>query len=170
MNPRDDDGRRDETDPDQIGRLDRGMLVVKLVIFSVDQRVRPSSQIALDEVDELLGCLGLSGRGASVWIHYVEAHVALDDFGHEAIDGPTARRDRLQDRRALLLIDERLLDAVDLPSNTPNAIDELLLVPDRVRHSPSILPVSIGASAAPKTPSHAHPDTDMAGRMPRAYP
>jgi hypothetical protein len=34
-----------------------------------------------------------------------------------------------------VLFDERLLDAVDLSADATNAIDQLLLVSDRVRHA-----------------------------------
>src|SRR5262252_1447956 len=89
------------------------------------RRSWPSSEVALDHVDELLRRLGLARCGVTVRIDHVEANVAFHDFGHEAIDRPAACGDGLEDRRAFLLLEERLLDAVDLATNPTDAVDQL---------------------------------------------
>jgi hypothetical protein len=88
-----------------------------------------------------VGGAGRFAGRAVVGVHDVEADVALDHLGHEALDGPVAGGDGVQDGRAVLLLVNGLLDAFDLTPDAADAVEQFLLVADGVGHGPVPLPV-----------------------------
>src|SRR5580658_4526634 len=82
-----------------------------------------SSQIRFDDVDQFLSRSGFLGRWVLVGIADVEPDVPVEYFRHQRIDGATARRDGMEDIRALRPLLDRALDGIDLPADSANAIE-----------------------------------------------
>ena len=59
-------------------------------------------------------------------------NVIFEHLGKETVEGPSARRDALQDLVALHFFSQRPLDGFDLPSNTPHAVNQLLFLANDV--------------------------------------
>ncbi len=81
--------------------------------------------------------------------------MAFEDLGHEAVKGAAGRRDKLEYFPTIPFFLQRLFHSIDLPSNPPHPVDELLLVSDSVRHqkikyTPGGYPQSIIDSSASK--------------------
>jgi hypothetical protein len=64
----------------------------------------PSPEKRAHDVDQLLRGLGLLGARRLGRIEQVEPDVAFDDLHHEAIDGATRRRHRLEDREGVPVV------------------------------------------------------------------
>lgn len=64
----------------------------------------------------------------------VRSDMIFDDLSHEAFQGSMTRDKRLQRGYAILIALDGFLDTIDLPSDTPDAIEQLLLVMNDVRH------------------------------------
>jgi hypothetical protein len=71
----------------------------------------------------------------------VESDVALKNFGHQPINGTTARSNGLQNFGAVLVAVQCFLNGVDLPFNPADAVQELLFVFSGVCHLFSLPPV-----------------------------
>ena len=66
----------------------------------------------------------------------VRTNVVLDDLGEQTIERPSAARQEVHDFRAVGLRFERGFNGLDLPADPANAIHELLLCVNGVRHAP----------------------------------
>jgi hypothetical protein len=64
----------------------------------------------------------------------VKADMALKEFGHQTMERTPAGGNRHQNRSTVLLGFQRVLYGVKLPANAVHPMQQLLLVPDRVRH------------------------------------
>ena len=71
-------------------------------------------QIAPDDVDQLLRCLGLIRFGIEIRIHDVEADVVLENLRHQPVDRAATGRQLLEDLGAVAFGVEQLFDAVEL--------------------------------------------------------
>ena len=96
-------------------------------------------EVAVHQVDEFFRGFRLLGGLLLAGIDNVIAHVTLQNFGHQTINGPAARRDGLQDFRALFIRLQSLFNACKLPLDSPDALEELLPVFRRMRHALSSL-------------------------------
>src|SRR5262249_36214872 len=91
-------------------------------------------QVGLHNVDQLLRRLGLLRGRVVIRVRQVKADMTLKEFGHQTVERTPTRGNRHQNRRTVLLLSQRMLDSVKLPSNTVYPVQQLRLVPDRVSH------------------------------------
>jgi len=68
----------------------------------------------------------------------VELHVIFKHFRQKPIDRSSARCNPLKYGRAIKLAFERSLDRLHLAADSANAVNQLLLVPNRVRHGDTL--------------------------------
>ena len=61
-------------------------------------------------------------------------HVASDDLGHKPGKRATTGRHRLKHTETFTFFVKRALNGVDLPSNPPDSLKQLLLFASRVCH------------------------------------
>jgi hypothetical protein len=71
----------------------------------------------------------LTGRSKNVLADMILHHLA-----HKAVDGAANGRDELQDVGAPDLLIERALDRLDLAPDTPNTLQQLVLLTYRMTH------------------------------------
>lgn len=100
----------------------------------VDGLAHALPQVRPDDVDELAARFLLGAGRPATRIEDVESDVALDELGHQAIDRAATGRERLKDASAFMLVVERALDGFHLTADPPDPVQELGLVPYRVRH------------------------------------
>ena len=60
--------------------------------------------------------------------------MAFEDLGHEAVNGASGRRDKLEYLSTIPFLLERFFHRTDLPPNPAHPVDELLFVPDSMSH------------------------------------
>src|SRR6516165_4341882 len=91
-------------------------------------------QVGLHNVDQLLRRLGLLRGRVVVRVHQVKADMPLKEFGHQTVECPPTSGNRHQNRRTVLLLNQRMLDGVKLPSNAVYPVQQLRLVSDGMGH------------------------------------
>src|SRR2546426_8644313 len=91
-------------------------------------------QIGLHNVDQLLSRLCLLRGRVVVRVRQVKADMTLKEFGHQTVERTPTSGNRHQNRSTVLLLIQRMLYGVKLPSNTVYPVQQLRLVPDRVSH------------------------------------
>jgi hypothetical protein len=69
-----------------------------------------------------------------VSVNDVIAHMVFQDLHQQAIDRATTGRESLEDLCAVQFVVERPLDRLDLASDAPHSIDQLLVVTNGMRH------------------------------------
>src|ERR1022692_5227716 len=63
-----------------------------------------------------------------VWIDHVKSDVALNNLGHQPVYGTPASGNRVQNVRAFGAFFKRSFDSFNLPLDTANPIQELVLI------------------------------------------
>lgn len=67
-----------------------------------------------------------------IGIDHVKSDMTLHDLGHQPVYRAPARRDRVQDVRALGAFLQGSFDGVNLPLDAANPVEELVLIADNV--------------------------------------
>lgn len=67
-----------------------------------------------------------------VRINHVKSNMALDDLGHQPVNGAPASGHRVQNMRAFGAFFEGPFDGVDLSLDAANPVQEFLLIADDV--------------------------------------
>jgi hypothetical protein len=86
-----------------------------------------SSEIAVHDLDQLSGSLGIKRIGISGGIDQMGADVIFDHLHQQAIDRPPAPGNLMHDLRATRLAVERALNGFHLPANAAHPVQKLLL-------------------------------------------
>jgi hypothetical protein len=133
-----------------------GVLVIGLAVFTAHIQILPfdprplrhkghdarplgafpaaSVEVHADDIEELLpGVAWLSVCMASM-VDDVKAHVIFEDLCQQPVDCASARRDALQDGCTVQFVGESSLHGLDLPADAADTMNQLLLVPESVRH------------------------------------
>lgn len=82
-------------------------------------------QIAVNEIDELLCGLRPVGVACERRIDDVKANVVLENLGHEAVDRSACGGERLQNGAAIAFCFEEFFDAIELPADSLDAVEQL---------------------------------------------
>ena len=97
-------------------------------------------QVSANDLDQFVGRLFLSGRRFALGAEDVKPDMAFEHLGHERVDGAARGGERHEDARAVLLVDERLLDGIDLPANPADSLQQLRLIVNGVSHVTYTIP------------------------------
>src|ERR1035441_1291632 len=96
-------------------------------------------EIAVDDVDQLVGGVLVKGVAMFFRIDEVGTDVFLDDLGEQAVHRAATGRDQVHDFGAPCFTLQGALDSVDLTTDTADPVQQLLLFVDRVGHWPLAL-------------------------------
>ena len=96
-----------------------------------------SPQVGTNDVQQLLGRVGVQGFGVLFGVHQVRAHMVFDDLRHQSGHRAARARDQVHDLVTSSFARERPLDTLDLASDAAHARQQFLLLADGVTHSPS---------------------------------
>ena len=99
-----------------------------------------SSEIAVHDLDQLRGSLGIKRIGISGGIDQMGADVTLDHLHQQAGDRATAPGDLMHDLRAACLAVERALNGFDLPANAAHPVQKLFCLSEMAWPMPGLLP------------------------------
>ena len=90
------------------------------------------SQVAANHANQFLANLRRIRAPMTMTIDDVIPNVIFQHLGEETVDGPSTRRDALQDLVALHFFSQRPLDGFDLTSNAPHAVNQLFFLANDV--------------------------------------
>src|SRR5580704_4405888 len=96
--------------------------------------MRPSLEIAVDDVNQLSGGVGVESLGVFVRIDQMRADVVLNHFGEETVDRAPASGDQMHDLLAAFFLVERPHNRFDLSANAARPIQEFLLLTNGMAH------------------------------------
>src|SRR4029077_1812745 len=102
-----------------------------------------SFQVGLDHVDQLLRGFRLGRGGVAIGVDYMEADVALDHLGHEAVHCAPRRGDESHGGATLRFLPEGAFHGLDLYAGTPDRVEQLGLVTDEMSHGGALAGVHI---------------------------
>jgi hypothetical protein len=91
-------------------------------------------QIAFDEINEFVCGLRLWRVGFDFLAQHVAANMPLDNFGHQPVKGPAARRWKLQNGKALLLLLKSSMQRIHLAANSIRGFEELVFMASGMGH------------------------------------
>src|SRR5579863_5800467 len=103
-----------------------------------EKRMPGSLDIAMENLDEILGGAGFAGIDFGGFAENVETDFAVDDFDQQAVDGAAAGGNLLQDGGALAVFLERRADAFDLAFDAVDASQELAAFLHGMGHRSSV--------------------------------
>src|ERR1700730_14357068 len=93
-----------------------------------------SVQVHPNHVENLLASIARISSAMPVPVNDVKAHVVFQHLPQQAVDRATTGSNPLQHLRTFQFLTERALDSLDLATNSPDSIDQSLLVTERVCH------------------------------------
>ena len=96
--------------------------------FCLKLRFRFSSQVFLQDVNQLLGGLGLPGVWLTIGINHMKADVPFKDFADESVHRASTSDQQMKDRGAVRFIFDRPFNSVDLSSQSAESIQQFLLI------------------------------------------
>src|ERR1700751_178722 len=93
-----------------------------------------SFEIAMDDVDQLIGGVDVQRSGVFVRIDQVRPDVIFDHLGQQTVDGAAAAGGEVHDLLAPFFLLERAYNRIGLAADAACPIQELLLLPNGVAH------------------------------------
>ena len=97
-------------------------------------------EVALDDLDEFLGCVGRLGVRLGVMRQNVKADVPFQEQRHERIHGSATGRKSEEDVPAVTLLLDGLFETIELATNAADAVEEFLLVAVDMGHGNNTIP------------------------------
>jgi hypothetical protein len=94
----------------------------------------PLFQIGLHDIYQFLGSSGLRRILGAIRVQHMEPDMALDEFGHQAIQSSSASGHQLKYIGALMLSSQSTFKGLHLSANTANADQEFFFVSSGVCH------------------------------------
>src|ERR1700748_1033111 len=94
----------------------------------------PSLQIDMNDVDELIGRLGVQRARIPFRVDQMRSNVVLDHLGHQSCDAAADAGDHVHDALAFGLFGQCPLDRIDLAADAADARDQLLFLFDGMGH------------------------------------
>jgi hypothetical protein len=91
-------------------------------------------EVHADDIEDLLPGIAWLGVGMASLVDDVKAHVIFEDLCQQAVNCASARRDALQDGCTVQFVGEGSLNGLDLPADAADTVNQLLLLPESVRH------------------------------------